>query len=226
MVIDWYSVTIQALQNLWQGFLNFLPNLIGALLVFIIGWFISGGIGKLVAEILKRIKFDRLFEKGAWKTAMERADLKITPSEFIGSIFKWILIIVFLEVAVGILGWLQFAALLSRIISYLPNVIVAALIFVVAMIVADIVEKLVVAAAERARFAYTHVAGTIVKWAIGIFTLLAILRQLLIVPELVTTLFNALVYGVVATLVIAFGLGGKEVAAEILQDLKKRLKGQ
>jgi len=225
MVIDWYTVTLQALQNVWQAFLSFIPTLIGAIVVFIIGWFIAVGIGRLVAEILKRIKFDRLFEKGAWKTAFEKAELKITPSEFIGAIFKWVLVIVFLQVAVGILGWTQFADLLGRVIGYLPNVIVAALIFVVAVIVADIVEKIVVAATEGARFAYTHLAGAIVKWAIWIFAILAILRQLIIAPELVNILFSALVYGVVAVLVLAFGLGGKEVAAELLADLRKKLKG-
>jgi len=225
MVIDWSLVTWEALQSLWQGFLSFVPKLIIAIIVFIIGWFIAIAIGKLVAVILERIKFNRLFEKGAWKTALEKAELKVNPSEFIGAIFKWVLIIVFLQVAVGILGWNQFADLLGRVIGYLPNVIVAALIFVVAVIVADIVEKIVVAAAEGAKFAYTHIAGAIVKWAIWIFAILAILRQLIIAPELVDTLFKALVYGVVAVLVIAFGLGGKEVAAEILQDVRKKLKG-
>ncbi len=225
LVQGWAQITTYALQNLWQGFLSFIPTLIGAILVFIVGWFVAIAIGKLVAEILKRIKFNRLFEKGTWKAALEKAELKITASEFIGAIFKWVLVIVFLQVAVGILGWTQFAVLLGKVIGYLPNVIVAALIFVVVVVVADILEKVVVAAAEGAKFAYTHLAGAIVKWAIWIFAILAILRQLIIVPELVETLFNALVYGIVAMLVISFGLGGKDVAAEILQDLKKKLQG-
>jgi len=56
MVLDWYYVTIQALQNLWQGFLSFIPILLGAIIVFVIGWFISVGVGKLITEILKRVK--------------------------------------------------------------------------------------------------------------------------------------------------------------------------
>jgi len=219
------ETTLLALQDLWQGFLSFIPTLIGVIIVFIVGWFIAIAVGKLVAEILKRIKFDRLFEKGTWKEALEKAELKISASEFIGAIFKWVLVIVFLQVAVGILGWTQFAALLERVIGYLPNVIVAALIFVVAVIVADIIEKVVVAATERAKFAYTNIAGAIVKWAIWTFAILAILRQLIIIPELVDTLFKALVYGIVAILVISFGLGGKEVAAEMLRDLRNKLKG-
>ena len=224
MIIDWYEVSRQALESLWQRFIIFVPQLIGAIIVFIIGWFIAVGLGRLVAEILKRIKFDRLFEKGAWKTALEKAEVKISSSEFIGAIFKWVLIIVFLQVAVGILGWTQFALLLDKVIGYLPNVIVAALIFVVAAIVADIVGKIVIAAAEGAKFAYTHLAGAIVKGAIWIFAILAILRQLIIVPEFVDILFGAFVYGVVAIFVISFGLGGKEIAGEILQDFKKKLK--
>jgi len=224
MVLDWADVTIQALQNLWQGFLSFIPVLLGAIIIFVIGWFFAVLIGKIITEILKRLKFNQIFEKGTWKTALEKAEIKVDAAGFIGAIIKWVLVIAVLQIAVGILGWTDFAVLLGKVIDYLPNVIVAALIFVVAVIVADILEKVVVAAAESVRFTYARFAGTIVKWAIWIFAILAILRQLVIAPELVETLFNAIVYGVVAIFVIAFGLGGKDVAAEMLQDLKGKLK--
>ncbi|MBM3257703.1 MAG: hypothetical protein FJZ05_00585 [Candidatus Nealsonbacteria bacterium] len=224
MVLDWYSATIKAFQALWQDFIQFLPVLLGAIILFVIGWFIAVGVGKLIAEILKRLKFNKIFDRGDWKNALEKAEIKVDPSGFIGAIAKWILIIVFLQISVGILGWTDFAVLLGKVIAYLPNVVVAALIFVVAAIVADIIQKVVVVAAESARFTYTRAAGAIVKWAIWLFAILAILRQLLIVPALVDTLFSALVYGVVGIFIIAFGLGGKEAAGEILQDLRKKLK--
>jgi len=224
MVLDWADVTAQALQNLWQGFLSFIPVLFGAIIVFVVGWFFAILIGKLITEILKKLKFNQIFEKGSWKTALEKAEIKVDASGFVGAIAKWVLVIVVLQIAIGILGWTDFAVLLGKVIDYLPNVIVAALIFVVAVIVADILQKVVTAAAEGARFTYTRFAGTIVKWAIWIFAILAILRQLVIAPKLVETLFSAIVYGVVAVFVIAFGLGGKDVAAEILRDLKKKLK--
>lgn len=229
MIIQtWAEVTTFALQNLWQGFLSFIPNLIGAIIVFFIGWLIAIGIGKLVAEVLIRLKFNKLFEKAGWQEILEKADLKVNPAEFIGGIVKWVFVIVFLSAAVEILGLKQFAVLLAKVLNYLPNVIVAALIFVVAVIIADIVEKIVRAALGGAKFAYTNVGGMIVKWAIWIFAILAILRQLLVVPELIDIFFSALVYGIVALMVIAagisFGLGGKEVAAEILRDLREKLK--
>ena len=224
MVQDWTEITSQALQSLWQGFLTFIPILLGAIIIFIIGWFFAGLMGKIVTEVLKRLKFNQIFQRGGWKAAMEKAEIKVDAAGFIGAIVKWVLIIAVLQVAVGILGWTDFAVLLGKVIDYLPNVIVAALIFVVAVVVADILQKVVVAAAESVNFTSTRFAGAIVKWAIWIFAILAILRQLVIVPELVETLFSAIVYGVVAIFVIAFGLGGRDMAGEILMDLKGKLK--
>jgi len=224
MVIDWYTITLRALGDLWQGFLLFLPKIIGALIVFLIGWFIAIGIGKLVTEILKRLKFNRIFEKGVWKTALEKAEFKIDASGFIGAICKWILVIVFLLAAVEILGLVQFAGFLTKVLGYLPNVIVAALIFVVAVIIADITEKIVRAGVEGVKMGYGQIAGAIVRWSIWIFAILAILMQLKIGTELILTLFTGFVALCAIAGGIAFGLGGKEVAAEILQNLRKKLK--
>jgi hypothetical protein len=225
IVQTWAETTTYALQNLWQGFLSFIPTLIGAIIVFIIGWFIAIGIGKLIAEILTRIKFNQLFEKTGWKQALEKAELKVNAAEFVGAIVKWVLVIVFLLAAVEILGFVQFADFLRSALAYLPNVIVAALIFVVTVIVVDIVEKLVRAAVEGVKVGYGHLVSAIIKWSIWIFAILAILHQLGIARPFMETLFTGFVAMLVISLGIAFGLGGKEVAAEILQDLRKKLKG-
>ena len=224
MVLDWYYVTIQALQNLWQGFLSFIPVLLGAIIVFVIGWFVSVGVGKLITEILKRVKFNQIFEKGGWKSALEKAEIKVDPSGFIGAIIKWILVIVFLLAAVEILGLIQFAGFLKSVLVYLPNVIVASLIFVVTVILVDIVEKIVRAAVESIKVGYGAMVSAVIKWSIWVFALLAILHQLGIAKPFMETLFTGLVAMLVISLGIAFGLGGKEVAAEILQDVKRKLK--
>jgi len=225
LVQTWAQITTYALQNLWQGFLTFIPTLIGAIIVFIIGWFISVGIGKLVVEVLIRIKFNKLFEKTGWKQALEKAELKVNAAEFIGAIAKWVLVIVFLLAAVEILGFVQFAAFLKSILAYLPNVIVAVLILVVTVILVDIVEKVVRTAVEGAKVGYGHLVSVMIKWSIWIFAVLAILHQLGIARPFMETLFTGFVAMLVISLGIAFGLGGKDVAAEILQDLKKKLRG-
>jgi hypothetical protein len=224
MILDWADVTILAFQNLWQGFLNFIPVLIGAIIVFVIGWFISVGVGKLITEILKKAKFNQIFEKGGWKTALAKAEIKVDASGFIGAIVKWILVIVFLLAAVEILGLPQFADFLRSVLGYLPNVVVASLIFVVTVIVVDIVEKLVRASVESIKVGYGQVVSAIVRWSIWVFAILAILHQLGIARPFMEILFTGLVAMLVISLGIAFGLGGKDVAAEILQDLKRKLK--
>ena len=225
MIGDWYSVTIGALQSLWRVFLEFIPALIGAVIVFVIGWFISVGIGRLVAEVLKKLRFNQIFDKGVWKEALEKAEFKVDAAGFVGAVVKWVLVIVFLMAAVEILGLATFAGFLGKILGYLPNVVVSAFIFVVAVIIADILEKLVRASVESIRVGYGHIVGVIVRWSIWIFAILAILIQLKITPSLIQTLFTGFIALIVIAGGIAFGLGGKEIASEILRDLHKKLKG-
>jgi len=223
MIQGWYTITIEALQELWQGFLNFLPSIIGAIIIFVIGWFIAAGVGRLIAEILIRLKVNKFFERTAWREALEKAELKVNPSEFIGAICKWILVIVFLLAAVEILGFVQFADILKKLVAWLPNLVVAAAIFIVAIILADILEKVIKATAKKIEVKYVDFLGAIVRWSIYIFAGLTILLQLGITP----TIINTLVIGIVGMLTLgfglAFGLGGKEIASRIIEDFHKKI---
>jgi len=221
---DW---SLSVIQPFLQQFVSFLANLILAIVVFIIGYLISVGIGRLITEILKSVKFNKLFEKEGWRKALQRANIDVNPSEFIGAIFKWVFVIISLLVAVDILKLTAFAGFLTQVLNYLPNVIVAVLVFVVAIIISDIVEKVVRAAVERLRVGYGYLAASIVKWAIWIFTLFLVLDQLLPSSLLVKTLYTSIVYGIVGALTLgiglAIGLGGKETAAKIVDDIYKKI---
>ncbi len=223
MVLDWYTVTLEKLQDLWQAFMGFIPVLLGAIIVFVIGWFISVGIGKLITEVLKKLRFNQIFEKEGWKNALSKAEIKVDASGFIGAIVKWVLVIVFLMAAVEILGLVGFADFLKGVLAYLPNVIVAALIFVVTVIVVDIVEKVVRVSVESIKVGYGQMVSAVIKWSIWIFAILAILYQLGIARPFMETLFTGLVAVLVISIGIAFGLGGRDVAAEILKDIKRKL---
>lgn len=225
IVTDWFDTTIIALKNLWQGFIDFTPNLLGALIVFLIGWIIAVAIGKLIAEILKRIRFNQIFEKGGWKTALEKAEIKVDASAFIGAVVKWVLLIVFLAAAIEILGFNQLTLFLTvDVLPYLGNVIVAAFIFVVAVIIADILEKVVRAAVEGVKMGYGQFVGAIIKWSIWIFAILAILYQLGIGKVFMADLFKGIIAMIVLAVGLSFGLGGKDVAADILRDLRDKLR--
>lgn len=224
MVQDWTTVTWQALQSLWQGFLSFIPKIAGAIIIFVVGWFISVWIGKLVAEILKKLRVDRIFEKSKWEETLQKAEFKMKMSDFIGGIVKWVLIIVFLLAAVEILGLTQFAIFLRAIVGWLPNLVVAAAIFVVAVIVADISEKLVRAIVGKMNVGYVKLIGGIVKWAIWIFAILAILSQLGVAKDIVQILVTGFVALIVISCSIAFGLGGRDLAKDVLENFRGKFR--
>jgi len=224
MLQDWSSVTMEALQGLWFGFLDFIPKLLGAIIIFVIGWFIAIWVGRLVSEILKRVKFDKLFEKTKWDEALEKADIKVTISGFVGGLVKWILVIVFLLAAVEILGLTQFAFFLGDIVGWLPNLVVAAAIFVVAVIVADLAEKVIKTVVGKMSVGYVNMVGSIVRWAIWIFAAFAILEQLQVASDIVQIVVTGLVALVVLSAAIAFGLGGRESAKDIIEGLRGKMR--
>ncbi len=224
MIQGWSDLIVQSLQDVFGEFItNFLPKLIVAIIVFIFGWFVAIVFGKFITEILKRLRLDRVFESTGWKDALEKAEIKVLPSEFIGTIFKWVLVVAFLIAAVEILGLTQFATLLNRIIGWLPNLIVAVAIFFVAIVIADILQKIIKVSVQKVGVKYAGILGGIARWGIYAIAIFAILVQLEIAPALI----NALIFGFVGTLSLAFGLafglGGREAAAKIIEDLKKKI---
>ncbi len=224
---DYSDWGMSVAQPFLQQLILFVANLLLAIVVFLIGYFIAVGIGRLISEILKSVRFNRLFEKEGWRRALQRANIDVNPSEFIGAIFKWIFVIAALFVAVDVLKLTAFAGFLSQILGYIPNIIVAVLVFVVAIIISDIVEKIVRAGVERLRVGYGYIAASIVKWALWIFVFFLILDQLLPNNSLVVTLYSAIIYGIVGSLAlglaIAIGLGGKDTAGKIIADMHRRI---
>ncbi len=221
---NWYEVMGRVFETFWENFMLFLPSLIAALFVFILGWFIALAVGKIIAGILYRLKFNEFFESEKWAKAMQKAEIRINPSEFLGDVIKWVIFIIVIWMTVGILGFTQFAEFMSDVVSYLPNVLIATLIFVVAVMIGEFLAKVVIAATEKSDFPYSKTAGVLVKIAIWVFAGFAIFVQLGIATELLLAVF----YGMVAFLVIAgglsFGLGGQEAAKKFIDRVKKMIR--
>lgn len=219
---------LSVVQPFLKQLVDFLPRLVLAIVVFVVCYLISVGIGRLITEILKGLKFNTLFAKEGWQKALEKAEIKVDPSAFIGAIFKWVFIIVSLLLTVDILNLTNFAALLKDVLNYIPNVIIAVLIFVVGVVIADIIEKLVRVTVERMKVSYAALAASIVKWTIWIFVIFMILDQLLPTSGLVQVLYTGIIYGIVIAVAgacaLAFGLGGKDAAAEAIDNLKRRIR--
>jgi hypothetical protein len=222
-VSTWLEVTMNVFSLAWQRIVEFLPNFLAAIVVFIVGWFVAVWIKKLIVKILNALKLDRIFEKSGWKEALEKAEIKVSVSDFCGEIIKWILVIVFLMAAVEIVGLNQFSEFLGRILAWLPNLVVAVIIFIVAVVASDILGKIIKASVKKIGTAYVGIVEGIVKVSIYVFAIFAILLQLGIAKELV----NAIIYGVIFALSLgfglAFGLGGKDTIAKFIEDLRKKI---
>ena len=224
MKANWNNVTIETLTTLWESFLLYLPNLVVGLIFLIFGWFVAVGLGQAVTQILKKAKLDELLGKEGWKEALQKAKISIHASKFVGSVVKWVIYIFFIWAAVGVFGLTYFAEFMRNVLEYIPSVLVAALIFVVAVMLADLLAKIIVVATEKANFKHTDLAGEIARWAIWIFAGFAILIELGIAREMLYTLFTGIVALMAIAGGIAFGLGGKDIATDILKEFKNKFK--
>ncbi len=221
---NWNNVIGGVIEEFLKSFFLFFPQIVLALFVFIVGWFIAIAAGKVFSGILYRLKFNDFFKDEKWEKALQKAEMRLNPSEFLGNVVKWVIFILVIWMTVGILELNQFADFMKDIVDYLPNVIIATLIFVVAVMIGDFLAKLVVTATEKSEFPYSKAVGAMVKVAIWVFAIFAILVQLNVATELLLATF----YGIIGFFVIAgglsFGLGGKDAAARLIDKIKKQVK--
>lgn len=226
LVQTWTEIVTASLQTLWSGFIGFLPNLLGAIIVFIIGWLIASVLGKLTIQVIRLLRIDNILEKIGFKKSIERANLKLDSGKFLGEIVKWFFIIVFLMAATDILNMSQVTEFLRQILLYIPHLIVAILILLAAVLIANFLQKLVKASVEAAGLKSANFLATVTKWAILVFAILAALLQLGIVPSLIQTIFTGVVAALVISAGLAFGLGGRDLATQILNKIKKDVSGE
>lgn len=227
MVIqDWLSVIVGSLQNLWVGAIGVLGNIIGALIVLIVGLIVASGLGALVERVVGLLKVDKLLHSLGVQEYFERAGLNMNSGRFVGRLVYWFLVVVFLLAATDILGFYTLSNFLREVLLYIPNVIVAVLIMLAAVVVANFMRNLVRASVKSARLHAAHFLGSLTWWAVVLFGFFASLAQLGIAVSIV----NSIVTGFVAMLAlaggIAFGLGGKDYAEGLVNRLREHTEGR
>ena len=219
--IEWGTLIVDPVREMLTRILAYLPVLLGALLILIVGWIVAKMIKWAVDAVLKTIRFDALADKAGISEVLRKGDLKTTPREMFSGLVYWLVIIMVLVMVVNALGLPKASDILSRLFAYVPQVIAALFVLVVAMFLANFVSGIVRIAAANAKLPKPELLAGICRWAIIIFAATIALSQLGIAPLLVTTTFNIILGGVVLGLALAFGLGGKVTAAGYLDELKK-----
>lgn len=217
----WRVVITSSFQNLWMKVIAFLPNLLSALVVFILGVFIARLFSRFITRTLKYLYLDKATDNLGIKEAMEKVGIKLNLSKIVGLIIKWFFIIVFLMAAADILQLTQITDFLNRVIFFIPNVIISVVILMLGIIFSNFIYKMVKASVYTAKLGADELIASVAKWAILIFTIMIVLVQLGIAPALINALFQGLMAMIAIAGGIAFGLGGRDKAKEIIDKLGK-----
>ena len=221
IVQTWGDVLIASFQELWSGVVSFVPQLVIALVVFIVGWVIAVALGKIVSQIVKSLRVDSALRGLGAEAPLSRAGLRLDSGAFVGGLVRWFFILVFLFAAIDVVGLDQVTEFLrSVVLTYIPQVIVAAFILLVAALLADVVHRVVAGGARAAHLPSAGFLGGVAKWAIWIFAILAALFQLGIAGVFIQTLFTAFVAMLAIAGGLAFGLGGRDAASRFLEKLR------
>ncbi|PIT90936.1 hypothetical protein COU17_03200 [Candidatus Kaiserbacteria bacterium CG10_big_fil_rev_8_21_14_0_10_49_17] len=220
----WAQVLQQSLQDLWLGVVEFVPSLIVAIVIFVLGWIIGAVLGRVVAQVVDALKVDNALRSAGLEDAFNRAGFSMNAGGFLGGLVKWFIIIVFLVAALEVLGLNQVNVFLQEVVLlYLPQVIVAVLILLVAAVIAEVVRNLVAGAAKAAEMHSANLLGSVAKWAIWIFAILAALNQLGVATAFVQTLFTGVIVALSLGFGLAFGLGGQQAAGDYIDRLRKEV---
>ena len=214
-ITSFSEAVTDSLINLWNSLIGSVPELIGAFVVFILGLIIAPIFGGIAKRLIKLSRIDTLSEKTGLAGTFENLGLRFTFSDVIGKLVKWFFLIAFFIAAMDILGWTRVTEFLKEIMFYIPNVVVAVIILAVGLIASQFVQKAVITGLKTSSgtsIKNPELLGNIARWALIIFAALAALLQLGIAERLIEILFA----GVIITLALSFGLGGKEKAARFL----------
>lgn len=224
IVSTWNQILQNSFQGLWNGIIMFIPNLIVALVILLIGWAIGMIIEKIIIKFMQTIKFDEALRKAGFEEIVRKAGLHLNSGRFIGGLVKYFIVIVFLIASFDVLGLTQVTAFLQQIVvGYLPQLIIAVLILLVGGIVGDLLSRVVTASARTASLSSANLLGTVARWAVWVFAILVALSQMGIAGAFIQTLFTGFVVAVSLALGLSFGLGGQEAAAEAIRNVKHRI---
>lgn len=218
----WFGALIGALATGLGRIVAAIPSFIGAIVILLIGW----GVGKLVQALvtrgLKAVHFDQLTEHAGINSALKRAEVKTDPAGILGIIAYWFVFLLAINAAVGVLGIAALSTLMGAVILYLPRVFAALLILVVGAWAASFLGRITTASASTARVTYASILGSVVQGVVLFFAFAIALDTLGLTFPFLTTAFAIIVGGLALAIAIAFGLGGRDYASDILAGRELR----
>ena len=210
---------VQPLQDTLSTFLSYLPQLLGAVVILIVGYLVAKVLQAVTGRVLQSMGFDRWMERGGIKQFFDRTRTNQTPVSILGKLVFWFVFIIAITMATDALGIPQVSAVFAQLVAYIPNIVAAILILVLAALLANFVAGLVRGATG------TDILASVTRYAIIVYAVFAAITQLGIAVELTAPTFLIALGAVALAAAIAFGIGGREVARDIVEKAYNRRGG-
>ncbi len=208
------------LQQFWVSFVNFLPDLFGGLIILVIGLIIANLLKRLLLTLFEFFRLERFFSQ---TKAMDKGEVKLWE-EVVVEILRWTVVVLFLIPTLEVWGLSRATVVLNQILFYLPNVLIAVIIGFFGLVVSNLVSDLVKRSVKTLGSTSANALAVFAKTVIVFFTALVVLNQLGVAQDLVRILFTGIVGMLALAGGLAFGLGGKEMARDVLDELKAKMK--
>jgi hypothetical protein len=226
METDAIFVLQDTFQALIAQIMGFLPQLLGAIFIVLVGALIAWALRLVVEKLIAAVKIDDLLKRLQVSAMFKKAGMNLHVGKLLSWIVKWFVIILFIIAAADVLGWGQVTLFLGEVVAYLPNVLISVVILLVGIVLGSFVYDVVTTAVKTAKLGGASLLAGISKWSIFVFAFIAAMQQL----GIATSLLQILTTGLVAMLALAgglaFGLGGQEHAKKFLGRLKDDISHQ
>lgn len=223
-ISNWQEAFLLAASNILTNVLSYLPTILAALLVFIVGIVLAKWAKALTVRILKKVKLSAVIKKSGVEPFLRKAEIKVKIEEIFGNVIKWLIILIFFITTVNILGLTTVSLVLNNILSYIPKVISAVLVLTVGVLLAGLVEGVVKGALAQVDLKTSRLLGKISSYLVVIFASLTAVNELQIAQTLVNTLFIGFVGMLALGFGLAIGLGAKDLISDILRDWYENFK--
>ena len=222
--MDWSVIVIEPVKAMLVRAATFLPTLIGILVILVVGWIIAAVLKNVVVKLLKMIQFDSASEKSGLADVLRKGGIKNTLSELIGGLIYWVVMLLVFMASLNALGMTVVAGLLDKVILYIPNVIAAIFIITLGIFFASVIGSIVMTAAMNAGIKQSKLLSQVTQTVIVIFAAIMTLEQLNIATAILNTTITVLLGAVGLAVAIAVGLGSKDIAGKLMQELLDNLK--
>ncbi|MDM7858913.1 mechanosensitive ion channel family protein [Thiopseudomonas acetoxidans] len=219
---SWTQSLVSAMSALWAKIASFIPNLLGALIVVILGFLVARLLDTLLSKLLAKLGLDRLTQGTGLNKLLARVGIKVPVSVLIGKIVYWFVLLVFLVSALESLGLERISAALDVLALYVPKVFAAAIVLLAGVLLAQLLNSLVSGAAEGVGLEYAAALGRVVQGLVVIISISVAFGQLEIKAELLNYVIAIVLFSVGLAVAIAVGFGCREIVGQIIAGIYVR----